>query len=102
MLPGNGGVKPAQSLQSLSQLPVHRSGGPAKQRDEQTTLLVYRSKLCSREFPAETLTLRRQVEQFPRSEGRTTGPHHRGYSSNVQFGRPTGQTAPPATEVSWK
>ncbi|KAK5612805.1 hypothetical protein CRENBAI_006379, partial [Crenichthys baileyi] len=26
---------------------------------------VYRSKLCSREFPAETLSLRRRVEQFP-------------------------------------
>ncbi|KAK5603335.1 hypothetical protein CRENBAI_009774, partial [Crenichthys baileyi] len=45
------------------------------------------SKLCSREFRAETLSLRRRVEQFSRSEGRTTGPHHRGYSSNVQFGR---------------
>ncbi|KAK5611135.1 hypothetical protein CRENBAI_021441 [Crenichthys baileyi] len=30
---------------------------------------VYRSKLCSREFPAETLSLQRQVEQFSRSEG---------------------------------
>ncbi|KAK5607873.1 hypothetical protein CRENBAI_009656, partial [Crenichthys baileyi] len=47
-----------------------------------------RSKLCSREFPAETLSLQRRVEQFFRSEGRTTGPHHRGYSSNMQFSRP--------------
>ncbi|KAK5613714.1 hypothetical protein CRENBAI_017390 [Crenichthys baileyi] len=56
---------------------------------------VYRSKLCSREFPAETLSLRRRVEQFSWSEGRTTGPHHHGYSSNVQFGRPTERAAPP-------
>ncbi|MED6245894.1 hypothetical protein ATANTOWER_009787 [Ataeniobius toweri] len=56
---------------------------------------VYRSKLCSREFPAETLSLRRRVEQFSRSEGRTTGPHHHGYSSNVQFGRATERAAPP-------
>ncbi|KAK5622157.1 hypothetical protein CRENBAI_009138, partial [Crenichthys baileyi] len=38
-------------------------------------------KLCSREFPVETLSLRRRVEQFSQSEGRTTGPHHRGYSA---------------------
>ncbi|KAK5617295.1 hypothetical protein CRENBAI_008346, partial [Crenichthys baileyi] len=56
---------------------------------------VYRSKLCSREFPAETLSLRRRVEQFSRSEGWTTGPHHRGYSSNVHFGQPTERTVPP-------
>ncbi|MED6263788.1 hypothetical protein CHARACLAT_008210 [Characodon lateralis] len=37
---------------------------------------IYRSKLCSREFPAETLSLRRRVEQFSQSEGRTTGPHN--------------------------
>ncbi|KAK5605259.1 hypothetical protein CRENBAI_017060 [Crenichthys baileyi] len=43
---------------------------------------VYRSKLCSREFPAETLSLRRRVEQFSRSEERTMGPHHHGYSSH--------------------
>ncbi|MEQ2317021.1 hypothetical protein AMECASPLE_038542 [Ameca splendens] len=55
---------------------------------------VYKSKLCSREFPAETLTLQRRVEQFPRSEGRTTGPHHRGYSCNVQFGRATQRATP--------
>ncbi|KAK5618975.1 hypothetical protein CRENBAI_006056 [Crenichthys baileyi] len=35
------------------------------------------------EFPAETLSLRCRVEQFSRSEGRTTGPHHRGYSCDV-------------------
>ncbi|MEQ2279544.1 hypothetical protein AMECASPLE_010624 [Ameca splendens] len=46
---------------------------------------VYRIKLCSREFPAETLSLRRQVQHFSQSEGRTTGPHHRGYSSNMQL-----------------
>ncbi|KAK5608530.1 hypothetical protein CRENBAI_024003 [Crenichthys baileyi] len=46
-------------------------------------------------FPAETLSLRRRVEQFSWSEGRTTGPHHRGYRSNVQFGRPTERAAPP-------
>ncbi|MEQ2305581.1 hypothetical protein AMECASPLE_039300 [Ameca splendens] len=37
------------------------------------------------------MSLRRRVEQFSRSEGRTTGPHHHGYSSNLQFGRPTPQ-----------
>ncbi|KAK5610293.1 hypothetical protein CRENBAI_007478 [Crenichthys baileyi] len=56
---------------------------------------VYRSKLCSREFPAETLSLRRRVEQFSRSEGRTKGLHHRGYSCNVQFGWLTERAAPP-------
>ncbi|MEQ2286125.1 hypothetical protein AMECASPLE_038907 [Ameca splendens] len=50
---------------------------------------VYRNKLCSREFPAETLSVQHRVEQFFRSEGRPKGPHHRGYSSNVQFGQPT-------------
>ncbi|MEQ2297525.1 hypothetical protein AMECASPLE_035564 [Ameca splendens] len=55
---------------------------------------VYRSKLCSREFPAETLSLRRQVEQFSQSEGRTTGLYPRCYSSNVQFGRPKEQATP--------
>ncbi|KAK5611935.1 hypothetical protein CRENBAI_006295 [Crenichthys baileyi] len=29
------------------------------------SLQVYRSKLCSREFPAETLSLRRRAEQLP-------------------------------------
>ncbi|KAK5599963.1 hypothetical protein CRENBAI_012992 [Crenichthys baileyi] len=47
------------------------------------------------EFPAETLSLQHQVEQFPWSAGRTTGPHHRGCSCNVQFGRPTERAAPP-------
>ncbi|MED6238455.1 hypothetical protein ATANTOWER_021806 [Ataeniobius toweri] len=56
---------------------------------------VYRSKLCYREFPAETLSLQRRVEQFSRSQGRTTGLHHRGYSCNVQFRRPTERAAPP-------
>ncbi|KAK5608241.1 hypothetical protein CRENBAI_002078 [Crenichthys baileyi] len=55
---------------------------------------VYRSKLCSREFPAETLSLGHRVEQFSRSEGRTTGQHHRGYSSNVQFGQPDRASRP--------
>ncbi|MEQ2286840.1 hypothetical protein AMECASPLE_006511 [Ameca splendens] len=32
---------------------------------------------------------------FSQSEERTTGPHHCGYSSNVQFGRPTERAAPP-------
>ncbi|MEQ2285206.1 hypothetical protein AMECASPLE_029471, partial [Ameca splendens] len=47
------------------------------------------------EFPAETLSLQRRVEQFSRCEGRTTGPHHHGYSNNMQFGRPTERAAPP-------
>ncbi|KAK5614965.1 hypothetical protein CRENBAI_008216 [Crenichthys baileyi] len=51
-----------------------------------------KKQTVSREFPAETLS---RVKQFSRSEGRTTGPHHRGYSSNVQFGRPTERAAPP-------
>ncbi|KAK5619685.1 hypothetical protein CRENBAI_009320 [Crenichthys baileyi] len=55
---------------------------------------VDRSKLCSTEFPEETLSLQRRAERFSRSEGRTTGPHHRGYSSNMQFGRPTEQATP--------
>ncbi|KAK5599568.1 hypothetical protein CRENBAI_019330 [Crenichthys baileyi] len=52
-------------------------------------------KLCSREFPAGTLSLRRRVEQFSLSEGRITGRHPRGYSSNVRFGQPTERGAPP-------
>ncbi|KAK5619458.1 hypothetical protein CRENBAI_013843 [Crenichthys baileyi] len=47
------------------------------------------------EFPAETMSLQRRVEKFSRSEGRTTAPHHCGYSSNVQFSRPTERAAPP-------
>ncbi|MED6253350.1 hypothetical protein ATANTOWER_027337 [Ataeniobius toweri] len=50
---------------------------------------------CSREFPAETLSLQRRVERFSQSEGRTEVPHHRGYGSNVQFGRRTERAAPP-------
>ncbi|MED6269343.1 hypothetical protein CHARACLAT_032194 [Characodon lateralis] len=61
---------------------------------------VHRSKLCSREFPAETSFLRRRVEQFYQSEGRTTGPHHHGYSSNVQFGRQNEPPLPPATRLA--
>ncbi|KAK5619591.1 hypothetical protein CRENBAI_011956, partial [Crenichthys baileyi] len=34
-----------------------------------------RSKLCPREFPAETLSLQAEAE------GRTTAPHHRGYGT---------------------
>ncbi|MED6249445.1 hypothetical protein ATANTOWER_014203, partial [Ataeniobius toweri] len=39
---------------------------------------------------------------FSRPEGRTTGPHQRDYSSNVQFSRPTRTSHPTstATEVS--
>ncbi|MED6288554.1 hypothetical protein CHARACLAT_027781 [Characodon lateralis] len=41
-----------------------------------------RSKLCSREFPAETLSLRSRVKQFfPSLKGRQQEPHHRGYSN---------------------
>ncbi|MEQ2282350.1 hypothetical protein AMECASPLE_039656, partial [Ameca splendens] len=40
---------------------------------------------------------------FSRAEGRTTGLHRRGNSSNVQFGRPTAEPLhPTATEVSCK
>ncbi|MEQ2299810.1 hypothetical protein AMECASPLE_018847, partial [Ameca splendens] len=59
---------------------------------------VYRSKLCFREFPAETLTLRSRVEQFSQSEGRTTGLHHHGYSSNVQFSQP-GRACRPSPQL---
>ncbi|MED6280968.1 Polypeptide N-acetylgalactosaminyltransferase 18, partial [Characodon lateralis] len=48
-----------------------------------------------REFPAESLSLRRRVEQFSWSEGSTTRPHYRGYSCNVQFDRPTERATPP-------
>ncbi|MEQ2311038.1 hypothetical protein AMECASPLE_015494, partial [Ameca splendens] len=37
---------------------------------------------------------RDRVEKFSLSEGRTTGPHHRGYSSNVQFNWPGRMTCP--------
>ncbi|MED6277572.1 hypothetical protein CHARACLAT_014796 [Characodon lateralis] len=36
-------------------------------------VLVYRSKLCSREFPAETLPLKRRVEWFSQPDGRKIG-----------------------------
>ncbi|KAK5604250.1 hypothetical protein CRENBAI_020523, partial [Crenichthys baileyi] len=62
-----------------------RSRLPGAGRQKQTV---------SREFPAETLSLRRRVEKFSQSEGRTTAPHHRGYSSNVQFGRPNRTSRP--------
>ncbi|MEQ2308706.1 hypothetical protein AMECASPLE_030999 [Ameca splendens] len=50
--------------------------------------------LAAAEFPAETLSLQRRVEQFSRSEGKTTG-RITGYSCNVQLGRLTEQAAPP-------
>ncbi|MEQ2289402.1 hypothetical protein AMECASPLE_032587 [Ameca splendens] len=34
---------------------------------------------------------------FSRPVGRTTGPHHCGYSSNVQFSRPTRTSRPTST-----
>ncbi|KAK5615140.1 hypothetical protein CRENBAI_005095 [Crenichthys baileyi] len=34
------------------------------------------------EFPAETLSLRRRVKQFPGLKGGQQQPHHRGYRSN--------------------
>ncbi|KAK5606683.1 hypothetical protein CRENBAI_016947 [Crenichthys baileyi] len=48
-----------------------------------------------REFPAETLSLQCRVERFSWPEGRTMGPQHHGYSSNVQFGGPAERAAPP-------
>ncbi|MEQ2229448.1 hypothetical protein ILYODFUR_018844 [Ilyodon furcidens] len=36
-------------------------------------VLVYRSKLCSREFTAETLPLKRRVEWFSQPDGRKKG-----------------------------
>ncbi|KAK5612600.1 hypothetical protein CRENBAI_010856, partial [Crenichthys baileyi] len=35
------------------------------------------------------------VEWSSLSQSGTMGPHHRGYSSNVEFGRPTERAAPP-------
>ncbi|MEQ2282144.1 hypothetical protein AMECASPLE_037456 [Ameca splendens] len=54
-----------------------------------------RSKLCSREFPAETLSLRSRVEQFPDLKG---GQQHRitvVTAINVQCGQRTERAAQP-------
>ncbi|MEQ2292194.1 hypothetical protein AMECASPLE_020578 [Ameca splendens] len=58
-------------------------------------VVVPRSSKAPSQIETVTLSLRHQVEQFSPSEGRTTGPHHHGYSCNVQFGWPTERAAPP-------
>ncbi|MED6234454.1 hypothetical protein ATANTOWER_030415 [Ataeniobius toweri] len=60
---------------------------------------AYRIKLCYREFPVETMSLRSRVKQFPGPKDGQQEPHHHGYG-NVQFGGRQNELLPTAKEVS--